>query len=215
MHTLVSRVPDFEVTGDGSDPAWSRTNWLPLAHVGGESTDSTRAKTLCSDKGVYFLVECEDKKLSCGNRKDNDDIYQDDVIEVFLWPDESQDLYFEYELSPLNIELPILVPNHRRVFHGWLPWHYTGERRVRHATSVRGGPKEPGAKVTGWTVEFFIPFVLFAGMGNVPATPGTKWRANIYRIDYDDRPKLSHWAWCPDTGTGFHDFKKFGVFEFG
>ena len=34
-----------------------------------------------------------------------------DVFEVFLWTDEKQPIYFEYEISPLGYELPILVPN--------------------------------------------------------------------------------------------------------
>ena len=207
MHNLVPRVPDFAVTGDGSDSNWARAPWLPLTRVGGVSPHATRAKTVASDKGIYFLVECEDRKLACEVRQDNDDIYQDDVVEVFLWPDEAHNLYFEYELSP------ILVPNIRG-FHGWLPWHYTGDRVVRRATSVRGGPKEPGATVTGWTAEFFIPFTLLRGLGNISGKPGTKWRANIFRLDHDDRPNVSHWAWCPDTGTNFHDFRKYGTFEF-
>lgn len=214
MHNLVPRVVDFSVTGDGANPAWVRAAWLPLTRVGGLSTYATRAKILASDNGVYFFVDCEDRKLTCENRRDNDNLFLDDVVEVFIWPDERQELYFEYEISPLNAELPILVPNHRGSFHGWLPWHYEGARRTRRESSVRGGPKEAGAAVTGWSVEFFIPFNLFKGLGNVPAGPGTKWRANIFRLDHDARPQTSHWAWCTDTGTNFHDFRNFGVFEF-
>ena len=47
---------------------------------------------------------------------DNLDIYNEDVVEVFLWTDESTPLYFEYELSPLNYELPIIVPNNEGDF---------------------------------------------------------------------------------------------------
>jgi len=34
-----------------------------------------------------------------------------DVFEFFLWPDERYPVYFEYEISPLGHELPILIPN--------------------------------------------------------------------------------------------------------
>ena len=80
------------------------------------------------------------------------------VLIVFLQPVRERPLYLEYEISPLNYELPILVPNHHGEFHGWLPWHYAGGRRVRHETCVRGGPRVPGAAVQGWTSEMFIPF---------------------------------------------------------
>jgi hypothetical protein len=51
------------------------------------------------------------------------------------------------------------------------------------------------------------------GMDNVPPAPGTKWRANMYRIDYDNLPQ-SHWVWSPVTKQTFHDFHNFGVFKF-
>ena len=55
------------------------------------------------------------------------------MFEVFLWPDERDPIYFEYEISPLGRELPILVPNLDGKFLGWRPWHYEGEpaRRAR------------------------------------------------------------------------------------
>ena len=209
----VERVDDFEVTGDGNADAWARSGWHTMARVGGASSYASRCKVLYSGTGVYFLVECEDRKLTCTMTQDFDDIYREDVVEVFLWPHEAQDLYFEYEISPLNVELPILVPNHRGGFMGWRPWHYEGNRRTRRATSVQGGAKAPGALVQAWTSEFFLPFALFAGLGNTPAMPGTKWRGNMYRIDYDDG-KPSQWAWCERAGTNFHSFRDFGTLIF-
>ena len=207
-------VDDFELTGDGSAAPWSIAAWQPMVRVGeGESTRATQAKVLWSKKGLYFLVECEDGKLTCSMTNDGDDLFREDVVEVFLWPDEAQPVYFEYEISPLNVELPILISNHEGDFYGWLPWHYTGERRTRHATSVRGGSKESGAAVTGWSAEFFIPFELLTGLGNTPPKPGSRWRTNIYRIDYDAEPP-SHWAWNPETGAKFHNFRQFGTLEF-
>ena len=51
---------------------------------------------------------------------------------------------------------------------------------------MTGGPKESGAKVSGWKAEIFIPFKLLEALGNVPPKPGTTWRANFYRVDHDD-----------------------------
>ena len=135
------------------------------------------------------------------------------MIEAFFWPDERQRLYFEYELSPLGRELPLLVPNHRGAFMGWAPWHYAGGRRVRRATAVRGGPAEPGAAVTGWSAEFFLPFALLAGLGNVPPVAGTRWRANLCRIDHDGGARrLSSWA--DGTGGSFHAIEAFNTLVF-
>ena len=109
------------------------------------------------------------------------------MFEVFLWTDERDPIYFEYEISPLDRELPILVPNLDGKFLGWLPWHYEGDAQDpqgdlgRSAASVKSG-----AEVKGWTAEVFIPYELLTPLRNVPPKPGTRWRANFYRMDYDD-----------------------------
>jgi hypothetical protein len=214
MEMLIESTPDFAPGGDGSHPVWERTAWVTLTQVGGaESPYSTRAKVLYSPTGVYFLFDCTDRVLSCTLREDFANLFTEDVIEVFLWPHTDQTVYFEYEISPLGFELPIMVNNYKGTFMGWLPWHYEGGRRTRLATSVRGGDKAPGAAVQGWCAEFFIPFALLKGLGGVPARPGTCWRANLCRIDYDaDRP--AQWSWSVPTGTNFHDFATFGTFRF-
>ena len=121
-------------------------------------------------------------------------------------------MYFEYEISPLGFELPILVPNFDGKFLGWRPWHYEGPRKTRKATAVFGGPKQSEATVTGWRAEIFMPYELLKPLANVPPKPGTRWRANFYRMDYDGGRHTS-WDLFP-VGPGFHEFRKFGTLVF-
>ena len=213
LSVTVPRVADFKVTGNGASPAWAKAAWMPLTRMNGKVPYTTRAKALYSQTGLYVLVECEDAKLTCTRLPDMGDLYVEDVVEFFVWPDEKNPLYFEYEISPLNKELAILIPNRKGTFFGWAPWHYEKGRKTRHAVKVVGGTARPGAKVTGWSAEFFIPFTLFKGIADTPPVAGTKWRANIYRIDYDDG--VAQYAWEPATGTSFHNYKQFGTFVFG
>jgi len=209
----VVATEDFEVTGNGSAPAWERAQWVPLPRRGEAGAPyETRVKVLYSDSGLYVLMDATDAKITATLTDDFLDLWNEDVFEVFLWPDEDHPVYFEYEISPLGYELPILVPNFEGHFLGWRPWHYEGERRTRHATAAVGGPREPGAGVTGWRAEVFIPWALLDPLQGVPPTPGSVWRANFYRVDYDERPTA--WAWAPVEGT-FHQFKRFGVLRFG
>jgi len=208
----IVKCEDFEVTGDGAYGSWSSAEWVPIQKRTDNSvTYSTKAKAMYSETGIYFLFDCQDKILTTTLNGDNLDLYEEDVVEVFLWTGEDFLVYFEYEISPLNYELTIMVPNHKGHFFGWLPWHYEGDRKTRHATSIKGGPKEHGASVEGWMVEIFIPYELLTPLPQVPPKPGTKWRANMYRIDYDQGP--SHFSW-QKTGPSFHDYENFGTFVF-
>jgi hypothetical protein len=135
-------------------------------------------------------------------------LYNEDVVETFFWTDENLPLYFEYELSPLNYELPLLVPNIKGDYLGWLPFHYEQERRTRHETQIIRQGEAPVA----WNAEFFIPYALLKPMMNVPPRKGVRWRANFYRIDYDHG--VATWQWRMVRNETFHDYEKFGTILF-
>jgi hypothetical protein len=209
----VPRADDFEVTGRGDAPQWQKARWEPLAvRTAGGHAYPTRVKTLYSATGLYVLLDAADGAITATMNEDFLDLWKEDVFEFFLWTDERYPIYFEYEISPLGFELPILIPNFDGKFLGWRPWHYEGSRKTRKATSVVGGPKQAGAKISGWKAEVFVPFELLAPLGNVPPKPGTRWRANFYRIDYDDG-KTTSWDWAR-VGPSFHDFRRFGTLLF-
>ena len=108
----VPQTEDFEVTGDGSASGWKKANWEALnkRKPDGHPYDA-RVKMLYSKTGIYVLFDGTDEKLTATLKEDFQNLWTEDVYEVFLWPDERQPIYFEYEISPLNRELPILVPN--------------------------------------------------------------------------------------------------------
>ncbi len=210
----VRATADFEVTGAGGNPAWEALGWtaLPRRQPAGHPYE-TRFKLLYSNSGLYVLMDGTDRKLTATMTDDFMDLWHEDVFEVFLWPDERHSVYFEYEISPLNKELAILVPNFGGQFLGWRPWHYEKDRLIRKATTVTGGLRQAGASIQGWRAEFFIPYSLLRPLQNVPPQPGTRWRANFYRIDHDDGARSS-WAWAP-VRTTFHEYQSFGELIFG
>jgi len=215
--TEVPRVDDFELDGTGTHAAWNRAPWLTLAPVGERAAKTpawtTRAKLLWSARGLYLLGDFEDRRLSCTLTADDGPLYTEDIFEAFFWPCEKHPVYFEYEISPLGYQLPLLVANAEGPFHGWLPFAATGGRAIRRASAVRGGAKAPGAAISGWSAEAFIPFALLTGLFNQQPVAGMVWRANLYRIDYDTGEAIQ-WAWCPATGGNFHDYRNFGTIVF-
>jgi predicted TIM-barrel fold metal-dependent hydrolase len=210
----VPRVDDFNITGDGSHPAWSKIDWTELSKRAAKNPlpYDAKFKVAYSDKGIYVLFSGSDARLTATLKDDFLDLWHEDVYEFFFWTDERLPLYFEYEISPLGYELSILVPNVDGKFLGWRPWHYEGDRKIQKQTHVTGGKKESGSDVSGWTAEIFVPYELLAPLDNVPPQPGTRWRANFYRVDYDD-DRATAWDWSR-VGPSFHEYEKFGTREF-
>ena len=209
----VLRTEDFVVDGKGRAPAWSKAEWQPLHPRGAaDRPQLTRFKMLYSAAGLYVLMDGADRILTATMNEDFLDLWNEDVFEFFLWPDERFPVYFEYEISPLGHELPILIPNFGGRFLGWRPWHYEGKRKTQKAVFVAGGPAKSGARITGWTAEVFVPYDLLTPLQNVPPRSGTRWRANFYRMDYDEG-KGAAWSWAT-VGGSFHEFERFGTLVF-
>lgn len=224
----VKKTTHFTVDGSGSAVNWNITNWINLEqrdvktlrnnewHIPAEREAekdiqyNTAFKILYSEKGIYCLYSCEDSLISAHLTEDFSNIYDEDVVEAFFWPDTALPLYFEYELSPLNVELPILIVNNKNNIMGWKPWMYEGERKTVHA--VRVDPRKSSNGRISWTAEFFIPFAVLQPLGNIPPKSGTTWRANFYRIDYDRKPVYTSWQL---TRRSYHDMERFGqiIFE--
>lgn len=205
MNLNIPRAKNFTLTGNGSNSVWKKVQWQSLFQVGDRpSPYRTQAKVIYSSTGIYFLIRCDDKKTICTYKRDWAPLFKEDVIEVFLQPDEKRPVYLEYEISPLGYELPLLIINSEGKFTGWTPWDYTKTRKVKKLVSLSR---------LGWIAEFFIPFKLMRGLRNVPPKKNTQWKANINRIDYDRLPRTK-WAWCPHVKGKFHQYKKFGTFTF-
>lgn len=211
--TVVS-CQDFEVNGKGDSSEWSKTDWVEIPRRGKSKVSyNARVKMLYSTTGIYLLFDGSDEILTATHTADFENLWKEDVFECFFWPDETHPIYFEYEVSPLGKELPLLVPNFEGKQLGWIPWHYEGDRKVKKAISIRGGEQKSLAKIAGWTAEVFIPYKLLKPLQNVPPTAGKKWRANFYRIDHDNK-NVTGWEWAPISGNTYHDIKNFGTIEF-
>lgn len=214
----IPHTEDFTITGAGTADNWSQVNWVELKQRRNLANDSGRetfAKVLYSDSGIYFLFRCEDDIISSTITSHFKELWREDVVEVFLWPNESEEVYFEYELSPLNYELPILVSKTDLGQSHWIPFNYSykdgDSRKTIHKTSATGGNLKSGARITEWRAEFFIPFELLIPLKNRNPTSGSTWRANIYRVDYDHG--VTSWTWQPIT-TNFHDIYNYGTLLF-
>jgi hypothetical protein len=204
----VIHCSDFDLKGDGSESSWDLAQWNAMEQKKPGSHYKTEFKILYSNSGIYCLYDCTDSMIISTMKEDFLDLYREDVVEAFFWADERVPVYFEYELSPMNYELPIIVPNYDGNFNGWRPWRYEGKRLTRHAVNIK---ENTTGKGKSWTAEFYIPYALLSPMVGRPPVKGSRWRANFYRIDYDHGKSESYWQ---PVSVTFHEYKRFGTLEF-
>ena len=82
---------------------------------------------------------------------------------------------------------------------------------TRKATAITGGHKKPGAAISGWSAEIFIPYDLLAPLQNVPPKPGAKMAGQF--LPHGLRRRQLH---APNhaSAKSFHEFEKFGTLVF-
>ena len=209
----INKTVDFDIHGDGTSKPWKNTHWISIKQRSHLSLSmETKVKILYSDSGIYFLFFNEDSRLDASIEEDGKHLWTEDVIEVFLWPDTSKEIYFEYELSPLNYELPLMVINLNNKPHRWQAWSFEDNRQIEHKTEIQGGTKKSGASIESWTAEFFIPYSLLEPMIKIAPKSGTNWKVNFNRMDYLNGNEI-YWSW-KDLPGSFHEINRFGTMHF-
>jgi len=132
----------------------------------------TEIKGFWSDTDLYLLFICPYRTLNLFLPPDNDKprrgLWDRDVVEMFLGDDwENIRHYREYEIAPTADWIDLAIDlDHRGQNRGW---------RSGWKTTAR---IEEQAKV--WYAACQIPL---KSVSEKEVKPGTRWRANLYRID--------------------------------
>lgn len=190
---------------------------LLLTDSSKEPEFKTAARLLWDDEYLYIGFSCEDKDIWGSIQKHDGDIYNEEVVEIFLDTDSDGKTYLEFELSPINIFFDAFVinPGDRRKggFRVLRDWN---SDQIKHAVHIEGKVKvAPTGTGTDklWTCEIAIPFVDMVPAPNLPPKDGDVWRMNLYRIE---RPKgkAEFSAWSPTGKIDYHMPEKFGYLKF-
>lgn len=196
---------DFRPDGRLSDREWALAEPFPLEQ---ESVDgrvraemSTTCRALWSDRFLYLSYECPFTVLTDFGRaraaerlEKGASLWDRDVVEFFCAPDPARlTEYTEYEWSPNNegLDLRIRRPDFDFPWTSGMEWKVRVDRRKRV-----------------WRCEARIPLESLSGTRPVA---GTRWRANLYRIDRANRAFL---ASNPLLSGSFHTPERFGWLEF-
>lgn len=142
----------------------------------------TRAKMLWDDEYFYFAFTCTDRDMWAIYDEEDDRLWEEEVVEVFIDPDGDGRNYLELEVSPTNTVVDLLIYSVEPEFNSSVEWDIVG---LKTAVQTYGSVNDSSDMDTGWSVEIAIPWSAMAQDvtgGDRPAL-GSNWRLNLYRIE--------------------------------
>lgn len=142
----------------------------------------TRAKMLWDDDYLYVGFACQDPDIWAIYEKEDDRLWEEEVVEVFIDPDGDGRNYLELEVNPLNAVVDLKIHSLQPEWKAEIDWDIVG---LQTAVQVQGTVNDSLSQDLGWTVEIAIPWSAMAGQidGGQRPNPGDTWRLNLYRIE--------------------------------
>ena len=200
------------VDGLLDDPPWqgAPSVELVLADTGGQPRQGTTVQLLWDDHHLYVAFHCHDSDIWGVTTERDQDIYNQEVVEVFVDADRDNHGYVEIEVSPLNAVLDLFMLYRDDRQRGLWDWDSEG---LRTAVVVDGDPTRRGTADRSWTVEMAIPMSDFMTAPHLPPLPGDVWHLNLYRIDRGQKGD-EYSAWSPPGRLNYHTPERFGRLVF-
>ena len=197
------------INGDLSDWKMPFIGPFVIHNSGEKAAQQTFVSLLWNDDNLYIAYRSEDSKIVGFHQKKDSEIYKtDDLVEIFIDPDGDGMHYTEIGVNAFSTNYDMLI-------ECVLP--ACGDWKASTAFNVLG--METSSKITseGFCVEIKIPF---SSLENIPngnfnkPNIGTKWKGNLFRIDYGNTIEYLALQHYKSSKFGFHQPGEFAVFEF-
>jgi cellulose/xylan binding protein with CBM9 domain len=142
----------------------------------------TRAKLLWDDDALYVGFACTDPDIWAIFADEDDPMWSEEVVEVFIDPNGDGKNYLELEVNPLNAWVDLKIHHAFPQLSASIDWDIEG---LQTAVQVSGTVNDSLSRDVGWTVEMAIPWTAMADSidGGGRPLPGDTWRLNLYRIE--------------------------------
>jgi Carbohydrate family 9 binding domain-like len=200
------------IDGRLDEPAWASAPPVDLVETltGRRPRYRTRARVLWDDEALYVAFECADDEVWVRpGRKDDDPIYEDEVVEVFLDPGGAGRDYVELEVSPANVRFDARFASRRSDLAAARAFSSGARTAVAVDGQITVGDAPP-ARARGWTVELALPWT---ALGLRPRG-GDRWRMNLYRLETHNRRGIVEGSgFSPPLRGDFHALERFGWIE--
>lgn len=203
---VAARIPESLAASDLASSRWDSAPGFRVEYATRDGSalpgTATLLRVLYSPEylylrydGVYLeLTQFEPARLD----SERIGLWDRDVVEAFIGTDPAHEkVYYEFEVAPTNEKLDLVISPDIPQIEKRLEWNSGWDSFVR---------VDPAKKV--WTTVMRIPL---KALSSQPVAPGTRWRANFYRIE---RAQRAFVAASPTLSSTFHAPARFGQLEF-
>ncbi len=208
-------VGPITVDGKLDEPTWKAA--VPNGPLGRpDGTPSTpdmktTVRVLWDEQNLYIAFNVKDAVGTSMFAARDEELWKQDVVEVYLDPDADGKQYIELQVSPKNIIFDALFAERRKP--DWpeaKKWNFANMKTAVATQTADGGLD------AGWNVEIAIPWTDLADAKGAKPAIGGKWRANFFRIENKDKGQdFASWsAVAEGGGSDFHNLDRAGWIVF-
>jgi len=210
----IKKTGDFDLK-EWPDPAWDKTLPYELKDVtsGANVTKKAKAKILWSENFLYFLFDVEDDHIWGTFEKDDDPIYEQEAVEIFIGYGEAiPKEYLELQFSPKGVKFDGRVSNptgsrHDAGFNVDVAWDSLLEYKQKISITGDSGAYKSGR----WITQVKLPI---SELNVSQLKAGDRLRGNLFRIDgYPEQNSFQALVANMEPTPNFHTPKNFAFFE--
>ncbi len=211
-------VDPIVIDGVLNERTWRRVPAIEFVlWNGGKPKKATKAWLAWDDENLYLAFDVDDDDIQCTFVKRDENLWEEEVVELFVDADGDGTDYLEFEWNALGACVDLILPKppsvRRSTLEGEKAWDAKGMRWKARAIGTIGYALDRDA---GWQLEVAIPLKLFIDAPNVPPKDGDVWRINLYRIERPKGEKPEFSCWSPVLGRrpNYHKPERFGKLIF-
>lgn len=195
------------IDGKADEKDWQAAAVSPAftaAEGGPEVKGAARARLLWDDTNLYAFIEVDDTDVHSQYKAQDDPMWKEDVVELFIDADRNRRGYVELQVNPHNAH-----------FDAWFPTTRTQKNHpewtsgMKSAVAVRGTLDARNDGDQGWSAEIAIPLADVKGTDAAmkvatPPAVGDHWRLNVVRVDKPADGPLGASSWSAIPIADFH-----------